>query len=59
MHKTSKEEWLNKKLSGGFFIFDKNEFPKLTNTSYDPILFEIINSAYIKKNKLKKFFKIL
>ena len=59
MHKTSKEEWLNKKLSGGFFIFDKNEFPKLTNTSYDPILFEIINSAYIKKDKLKEFFKIL
>ena len=55
----TKENWFNKKLRSGFFIFDKNEFPKLTNTSYDPLLFEIINSAYLKKNRLHDFFKAL
>lgn len=53
----SKEEWFNKKLRSGFFIFDKNQFPRFTNSSYDPVLFEIINSAYILKNRLNDFFK--
>ena len=55
----SKEEWFKKKLIANFLIFDKNEFPKFTNTSYDPVLFEIINSAYIQKNLLTDFFGIL
>lgn len=55
----SKEEWFKKKLRSNFFIFEKNEFPKLTNTSYDPVLFEIINSAYIIKNRLNDFFNAL
>ena len=59
MEQISKEDWFKKKLSSNFFIFDKNEFPKFTNTSYDPVLFEIINSAYITKNRLDSFFKTL
>ena len=55
----AKEPWFNKKLRNGFFIFDKNEFPRFTNTSYDPLLFVIINSAYIKKNRLDVLFKTL
>ncbi|MBI3035993.1 hypothetical protein HYY71_06755 [Candidatus Woesearchaeota archaeon] len=55
----AKESWFNKKLRSGFFIFDKNEFPKFTNTSYDPLLFGIINSAYIRKNMLDAFFRAL
>lgn len=55
----SKEEWFNKKLRGNFLILNKNEFPKFTNTSYDPILFEIINSAYILKDRINSFFKAL
>jgi len=55
----SKEEWFNKKLRSGFFIFEKNQFPRFTSTSYDPILFEIINSAYISKDRLNDFFKTL
>lgn len=55
----SKQEWFNKRLRSNFFIFDKNEFPKFTNTSYDPVLFEIINSAYIIKDRLDDFFKVL
>lgn len=55
----TKEAWLNKKLRSGFFIFDKNEFPRFTNTSYDPLLFEIINSAYITKNRMEDLFKAL
>ena len=55
----SKQEWFDKKLSDSFFIFDKNQFPKFTNTSYDPVLFEIINSAYISKGRMQDFFKAL
>lgn len=55
----SKEEWFKKKLRNGFFIFDKNQFPRFTNSSYDPVLFELINSAYITKNRLNDFFKTL
>lgn len=57
MKQITKEEWFNKKLRNNFFIFDKNEFPRLTNSSYDPILFGVINSAYITKNRLSDFFK--
>lgn len=59
MEQISKEDWFKKKLRNGFFIFDKNEFPRFTNTSYDPILFGIINSAYILKGISDNFFKIL
>ncbi len=59
MQQMSKEDWFRRKLRSNFFIFDKNEFPRFTNTSYDPILFEIINSAYILKNMLNNFFKSL
>lgn len=59
MAAVSKEEWFNKKLRSNFLILDKNKFPKFTNTIYDPILFEIINSAYIAKNRLESFFKAL
>jgi len=55
----SKEEWLNKRLRSNFLIPDRNKFPKFTDTGYDPILFEIINSAYIAKNSLGSFFKAL
>lgn len=55
----TKEEWFRKKLRSGFFIFDKNQFPRLTGTSYDPVLFGIINSAYIMKNKLGNFIETL
>lgn len=55
----TKEDWFKKKLRSGFFIFNKNEFPRLTNTSYDPVLFEIINSAYLAKNRIADFFKNL
>jgi len=55
----TKEEWFNKKLRNGFFIFDKNQFPRFTSSSYDPVLFEIINSAYIAKNRLNDFFNTL
>ncbi len=55
----SKEEWFRKKLRSGFFIFDRNEFPTFTKTSYDPILFEIVNAGYIAKKRLDDFFKAL
>ena len=55
----SKEEWFNKRLRSNFLIPDRNEFPKLTDTGYDPLLFEIINSAYIAKNSPGNFFKAL
>lgn len=42
----SKEEWYKKRIREGFFIFDKNDFFKFTDTSYDPLAFAIINSAY-------------
>jgi len=53
----TKEEWYNKKIKEGFFIFDKDEFPKLTNTSYDPIIFALVNSAYAPKPS--RFFELL
>ena len=53
----TKEEWYNKRIRDGFFIFDKDEFPKLTDTSYDPLIFVIVNSAY--SSKLSHFFGIL
>lgn len=59
MHQLNKKDWFKKKLRNNFFIFDKNEFPKFTNTSYDPVLFEIINSAYITKNRFNDFFMTL
>ena len=53
----AKEEWYNKRVKEGFFIFNKNEFPAFTDTAYDPLLFAVINSAYEKK--ISKFFDIL
>lgn len=44
----AKEEWYNKKVKEGFFIFNKNEFPAFTGTAYDPLIFAIINGAYSK-----------
>ena len=52
----SKEDWFKKKLRNGFFIFEKNESPKLTNTDYDPVLFEVINSAYLSKSRMGNLF---
>lgn len=54
---TAKEEWYSKKIREGFFIFNKNEYPAFTGTSYDPLLFAIVNSAYSKNPS--KFFGIL
>ena len=59
MEQISKEDWFKKKLRSGFFILDKNQFPRFTNTSYDPVLFEIINSAYLLKNRLHNFLNAL
>lgn len=59
MQEQSKEEWFRKKLINEFFIFDKNEFPRFTGTSYDPVLFAIVNSGYIIKNRIGDFFKTL
>jgi len=53
----TKEEWYNKRVRDGFFIFDKNEFPDFTETSYDSLIFVIVNSAY--SSKPSHFFEIL
>lgn len=53
----SKEDWYNKRIKGGFFIFDKGEFPALTDTSYDPLIFTLVNSAYASNPS--RFFEIL
>ena len=45
----TKEDWYNKKIRDGFFIFDKNDFFKFTDTSYDPLAFAILNSAYASR----------
>ncbi|MEK6984297.1 MAG: hypothetical protein AABX33_07020 [Nanoarchaeota archaeon] len=55
----SKEEWFKLKLRSDFFIFNKNEFPGFTDTSYDPVLFEIVNSAYLAKNRIGDLFRNL
>jgi|SRR3989338_351688 len=53
----SKEEWYNRRIKEGFFIFDKGEFPALTDTSYDPLVFTLVNSAY--SSNPSRFFEIL
>ena len=46
----SKSELFKKNLMEGFFIFEKGEFPALTGTEYDPIIFSIVNSAYAENS---------
>ena len=53
----SKSELFKKNLMEGFFIFEKGEFPALTGTEYDPIIFSIVNSAYAENSA--RFFDIL
>ena len=55
----SKLEWFNSKLRKNFLVPDKNQFPKFTGTSYDPTIFAIINAAYIVKDKLSDFFRVV
>ncbi len=55
----SKEEWLHSKLRDDFFILSENERPKFTGTSYDAVLFEAVNSAYVIKNRVNELFNIL
>ena len=55
----SKREWFNSKLRKNFLVFDKNQFPKFMDTSYDPTIFAVINAAYILKDKLDDFFKVV
>jgi hypothetical protein len=55
----SKYDWFKEKLRNGFFLFKKGEFPKFTGTDYDPLIFSIVNSAYITKNRLDDLYRAL
>ncbi len=51
MKEVSKEEWFGSKLKKGFFIFEKNDYPRISQASYDPIIFYMANCAYQHRQK--------
>ncbi|MBI2130279.1 hypothetical protein HYU10_00755 [Candidatus Woesearchaeota archaeon] len=53
----TKEEWFRKRVREGFLIFEKDDYPRLTETSYDHLVFAIINSAYAGKQE--RFYEIM
>ena len=55
----SKVQIFHEKTRNGIVLFDKDKFPKILNSSYDPLLLNIINCSFLAKNRLNEFFTII
>ncbi|MBS3096848.1 hypothetical protein J4480_05415 [Candidatus Woesearchaeota archaeon] len=55
----SKVQIFHEKTRNGIVLFEKDKFPKILNSSYDPLILNIINCSFIIKNNLNEFFSII
>lgn len=55
----SKVQIFHEKTRNGIVLFDRDKFPKITDSSYDPLLMNVINCAFLIKGNLNEFFTIL
>lgn len=55
----SKVQIFHEKTRNGIVLFEKDKFPKILNSSYDPLLLNIINCSFLSKNRLNEFFTII
>lgn len=55
----SKVQIFHEKTINGIVLFEKGKFPRFLESDYNPILFNIINCAFLVKNDLNRFFNII
>lgn len=55
----SKLQIFHEKTRNGIVLFEKDKFPRVLDSSYDPLLFCITNCSFLIKNDLNGFFKLI
>lgn len=55
----SKVQIFHEKTRNGIVLFEKDKYPKILDSSYDPLILNIINCSFIIKNNLNGFFSIM
>ena len=55
----SKVQIFHEKTRNGIVLFDSDKFPRILDSSYDPLLLNIINCAFLIKGNLNEFFTII
>lgn len=52
----SKVQIFHEKTRNGIVLFENGKFPKILNSSYDPLLLNVINCCFLAKNRLNELF---
>ena len=55
----SKMQIFHEKTRNGIVLFEKDKFPRFLESDYSPIIFNIINCAFLVKDNLNRFFDII
>lgn len=55
----SKMQIFHEKTRNGIVLFEKDEFPRFSESDCSPIIFNIINCAFLAKDNLDRFFGII
>ena len=55
----SKVQIFHEKTRNGIVLFDKNKFPGILNSGYDPLLLNVLNCSFLAKGRLNEFFTII
>ena len=56
---SSKLQIFHEKTRNGIVLFEKDKFPKIINSNYNSIIFNIINCSFLIKNNLNGFFELI
>jgi len=56
---SSKLQIFHEKTINGIVLFEKDKFPRIIDSSYYPLIFNIINCSFLIKNDLNGFFSII
>ena len=55
----SKVQIFHEKIRSGIVLFEKDRFPKILDSGYDPLLFNIINCSFLVRGNINEFFSII
>ena len=56
---SSKSQIFHEKTKDGIVLFEKDKFPRITDSTYSPLMFNIINCSFLVKNDLNGFFSAI
>ncbi|MBI2541512.1 hypothetical protein HYV80_02280 [Candidatus Woesearchaeota archaeon] len=55
----SKVQIFHEKTRNGLVLFEKDKFPKILGSGYDPVILNIINCSFLIKDNLTGFFQLI